>query len=346
MPSSNTKSEDGAPPQNDPAKHTFIQRIINKLFELFNRLSETKKAFDHEVTKDKGSTETPVPDQEYHGDKPSIEADDGSQKKDGDKDGAKSRTEGSEENEKKQVQTQLDKACKELDYIISAFHKLDKFEKDMSEPLDTLENNVNDIQADLKEEALTGMVNKRTIERNLKVLRGNIAKVKMQIPLQKVSATVSDNAPRYLQTTVSSKVVGLLPNPYEAKEIFESSSFVKEFRDHYESLHDRRKLCLLCFAIFPEDTEVEKRLLKFWWLGERLSPEPDGDSKKKSQEQQQQFVDETLEQFVKMGFIEPVTNKSKSPPTSYKMHPIIRSLIIKFAKEAHFFDYDSKGTLP
>ncbi|XVF52273.1 hypothetical protein PTKIN_Ptkin05aG0006200 [Pterospermum kingtungense] len=467
--SSSTKPKDGSAPKNGRAKELSIQRIIKKLTDLLNRLSDTKKAFDRQATKDKGSTETQDVGQNDHGEKPSTGADDGSQKEGGDvkpsteaastepddggqkkggdvvKGGAQSRTEANDEME---VHTQLDKVCKELNYIISAFKKLEKFETDISEPLKTLESNVNDIQADLEGGASISDTVKEQVERNLKVLRGNITKVKIQIPLQhQVSASTSD---KYLQTTVASKEAGHLPTPYEAKEIFESSCFVKEFRDHYyKGLDDRLKLCLLCFAIFPEDAEVKKRLLKFWWVGERLSPEPD-DSKKKSQKKQSKssdnqqqepkqgqkeeqqpkssdnqqqgtnqaqkeeqqpkssgnrqqdtkqeqkeeqqpknqqqdtkqaqkeeqqpksldnqqqetkqeqkeekqpknqqqeeklgkFVDETLKQFVKMGFIEPVTKKSKSPPTSYKMHPIVRSLIIKFAKEANFFDYDPKG---
>ncbi|XVF52269.1 hypothetical protein PTKIN_Ptkin05aG0005600 [Pterospermum kingtungense] len=384
--SSSTKPKDGSLPKNGHAKKLSIQGIIKKLTDLLNRLSDTKETIDHQVTKDKGS-KTQVVGQKDHGDKPSTGADDGSQKEGGDvKPSTEAASTGADDgspkkggdvvkggaaqlrteaNDEMKVHTQLDKVCEELRYIISAFTKLKEFEKDISEPLDTLESNVNDIQADLKGEAFISDMVKKQVERNLKVLRGNITKVKIQIPLQhQVSALTSD---KYLQTAVATKEAGHLPTPYEAKEIFESSSFVKEFRDHYESLEDRHKLCLLCFAIFPEDAEVKKRLLKFWWVGERLSTEGQKEEQQpKSSDNQQQrtnqaqkeeqrpnlldqeeklgkFVDETLEKFVKMGFIEPVTKKSKSPPTSYKMHPIVRSLIIKFAKEANFFDYDPKG---
>ncbi|XWS62231.1 hypothetical protein CRYUN_Cryun07bG0192600 [Craigia yunnanensis] len=134
----------------------------------------------------------------------------------------------------------------------------------------------------------------KLIERNFEVLRSNITKEKIQIPLQhQVSSTIPE-AHRYGQTTVASKEV--------------------------------------------ENAEVKKRLLKFWWVGERLwplSPRPAPEEKLS--------VKKTLGKFVKMGFIEPVTKKSRLEATSYKMHPIIRSLIIGLAKKANFFDYDSNG---
>ncbi|KAE8690221.1 hypothetical protein F3Y22_tig00110904pilonHSYRG00013 [Hibiscus syriacus] len=44
-----------------------------------------------------------------------------------------------------------------------------------------------------------------------------------------------------------------------------------------------------------------------------------------------------------MGFIEPATKKSVPLVTSYRMHPIIRCLVIRLAKEANFFSFYPKG---
>ncbi|XWS49483.1 hypothetical protein CRYUN_Cryun12cG0007400 [Craigia yunnanensis] len=306
---SSSKPKDGSPPQDHPSEPIPILYITGRLDALLIKLSKAKSIV------------------------PQVQ-------EDGKKDVDNSRTDADDESKKggeMDMYNQLDKACKELNYMISAFKKLEDFEADISEPLKTLEDNVNDIVTDLGQPSAVSV--KQLIERNLKVLRSNITKVKIQIPLQhQVSGTVS-KARGYLQTTVASKEVGYLPNPYEAKEIFKSGSFVKEFRDHYEALDNRQKLCLLCFAIFPENAEVKKRLLRFWWVGERLKPVPasDTDTVEKG------FVNKSLRKFEEMGFIEPVTKKSRSQATSYKMHPIIRSFIIKLAKEANFFDYDSKG---
>lgn len=297
--------------KDSPDKRLPIKKITDKLTELLTNLSKAKKHLEAPKEIKGQDIAEPQKDSDDHG----IQMD---------------------------MHNQLDKVCKELRYIINAFNKLDTFEADISKPLDTLDSNVKDIQTDLKEATLTDSV-KQQIKRNLKVLRGNITKVKIQIPLQhQVSATASD-ASRYLQTTTASKEVGHLPTPYEAREIFETStlsngggSFAKEFQDRYTGLEPKLKLCLLCFAIFPEEAEVKKRLLRFWWSGERLRPGP-------GEKEEKEFVDKTLEKFVEMDLIEPVAKKNKSPATSYKMHPIIRALIIKFAKEANFFDYDPKG---
>ncbi|XVF11129.1 hypothetical protein REPUB_Repub07fG0242300 [Reevesia pubescens] len=305
---SSSKPKDVSPPQNDFARPIPIQDIITKLNKLFDRLSEAKSKGKKTIVPQAGE--------------------------DGKNDGDKSKNDTEDESKKggggeMDMHNQLDKVCKELNYMISAFKKLESFEADISEPLKTLEGNVDDILTDLDQAATTESV-KRLIERNLKVLRSNITKVKIQIPLQHQVSGTTPEARRYLQTTVASKEVGYLPNPYEADGIFESDFFLKEFQDRYKGLNERLKLCLLCFAIFPENAEVKKRLLRFWWVGERLPEKAN-------------FVNETVQEFVKMGFIEPVAKKSRLEATSYKMHPIIRSFIIRLAKKANFFDYDSKG---
>ncbi|KAK8497129.1 hypothetical protein V6N13_046898 [Hibiscus sabdariffa] len=235
----------------------------------------------------------------------------------------------------------LDKACNELKYLKSAFEKLKIFETDLSKPLDTLEDNVKDILNDLD---LKGYA-KELIERNLNVLRANITKVKAQIPLQHQASSISES--RYLQTTNTSKDVRTLLDPYRADGIFESKTFLKEFEDHYSDLDVRHKLCLLCFAIFPENAVVKKRLLRFWWEGEKLLSETKEEKKEKeklmSEIKEKWSVNKILEKFVEKGFVEPVTKRSRSQFTSYKMHPIIRCLVIRLAQKAKFFHFDPKG---
>ncbi|XP_022738026.1 uncharacterized protein LOC111290809 [Durio zibethinus] len=331
---SSSNSKDGSvPSQNDPAQPFTIQEIIQSLSKLLNRLSEERDKILN-GTKEKVTTDSP---------------DQGDGKKDRD-------DENKKEGDQMDMHNQLDKVCKELKYVIGEFNKLKDFKDNLSGLLKTLKDNVDDILADLSHASTESV--KKLIERNLRVLRSNITKVKVQIPLQRRVSSGSE-ARGYLQTRAVGKELGSLPNPYEAHEIFESGSFLKEFRDHYRDLAKRDKLCLLCFAIFPENAEVKKRLLRFWWDGEMLTPSPvsgtgerstpspnsdAGESSTPSPDSHTKcFVNKTLDKFVKMGFIEPVTKRSRSQTTSYKMHPIIRSFIVKRAKEANFFDYDLKG---
>ncbi|XP_012472230.1 uncharacterized protein LOC105789394 [Gossypium raimondii] len=224
----------------------------------------------------------------------------------------------------------LDKACNELKYLIDEFKKLQVYETNLSDPLVTIEKNVDDILGDLN--ANPDNVEWETTKDNLKVLRSNMTKVKAQLPL--LHQTSSSTEARRLLATTSREEASKLPSPYQADGIFEKGSFFKEFQHRYETLGIREKLCLLCFAIFPENAEVSERLLRFWWEGERLRLTSDSDTK---------TVNEILDEFVEPGFIQPVYKRSGSKGSCYKMHPIVRCLIVRLAKQANFFYYDSKG---
>ncbi|MBA0735977.1 hypothetical protein Gogos_019775 [Gossypium gossypioides] len=224
----------------------------------------------------------------------------------------------------------LDKACNELKYLIDEFEKLQLYETNLSGPLETIEKNVEDILGDLN--ANKDNVEWETTKKNLKVLRSNMTKVKAQLPL--LHQTSSSTEARRLLATTSREEASKLPSPYQADGIFEKGSFLKEFEDCYKNLGKREKLCLLCFAIFPENAEVSERLLRFWWEGERLRPTSESDKK---------TVNEILDEFVERGFIEPVYKRSGSKGSCYKMHPIVRCLIVRLANQANFFYYDSKG---
>ncbi|MFQ6625178.1 hypothetical protein Gotur_004504, partial [Gossypium turneri] len=226
----------------------------------------------------------------------------------------------------------LDKACNELKYLIDEFKKLQAFETKLSDPLDTIEKNVDDVLDDLN--ANQDNVEWETTKDNIKVLRSNITKVKAQLPL--LHQTSSSTEARRLLATTSREEASKLPSPYQADGIFEKGSFLKEFQDRYETLGDSEKSCLQCFAIFPENAEVSERLLRFWWEGE-------GDNLRPTSESATKKVNEILDEFVNRGFIEPVYKRSGSRGSCYKMHPIVRCLIVRLAKQANFFYYDSKG---
>ncbi|KAK8532863.1 hypothetical protein V6N13_145294 [Hibiscus sabdariffa] len=202
----------------------------------------------------------------------------------------------------------LDKACNELKNLIRAFEKLEEFEPQLSEPISILEKNVRDILAALQAKHCV----KDLIETNLQVLSSNIIKVKVQIPLLHQASTSSKAS--YLQTKSTTKDMDIIPSLYEADEIFESGTFLKEFEDYYSDLDVRHKLCLLCFAIFPENVVVKKRLLRFWWEGEKLLSETKEEKMEKLmlETEEECSVNKILEKFVEMGFVEPVTKGSRS----------------------------------
>ncbi|KAL7242597.1 hypothetical protein ACSBR1_015056 [Camellia fascicularis] len=48
---------------------------------------------------------------------------------------------------------------------------------------------------------------------------------------------------------------------------FERMFDSKEFRARYDQLDSLSKNCLLCFSVFPENAEINKRVMIYWWIG-------------------------------------------------------------------------------
>ncbi|XVE65397.1 hypothetical protein DITRI_Ditri07aG0177200 [Diplodiscus trichospermus] len=207
-----------------------------------------------------------------------------SNKQDGDvgqekqEDVAPEKTGETQSNKRNEVLRELDKLSKELDYMVRSFEKLERFETDLSESLKTLEDNVYDILKDLPQVKVDWLP--KQVPLNLRVLRNNITRVKIRIPLQHQTASTNSEANRALQTTVATTEAGDLPYLFN-EEIFESSYYFKEIKIKYETLEHREKLCLFCFSIFPENAEIKKRLLRFWWVGENLVIAKSSDEEKK-----------------------------------------------------------------
>ncbi|GLT57799.1 hypothetical protein SLA2020_307470 [Shorea laevis] len=327
-------------------KKLTVQEIIEKIQHLNNRLSKARdqtkslpdaKNGDGNLSNDGydnvgGNASTVAID----GNQPAEEnvaTDPTSKEKEEKKDDHK------DENSKKgqfdhlKVKGELEKLCKELEFMKLAFQKLKKFEDDLTKPFKTLEKNVDDIEKDLPS-APNSDSSAKHVQSNLRVLRNNVTKIKIQIPLQH-HTTQTNSESRGYKETVASKEHDDLPNLSYYKVKLEQSAYCEELFQKYETLKDDRlKLCLLSFAIFPENAKVKKRLLRYWWVGENMIlPE----------EEEKKFTNETLEKLVKMEFIEPVNKKYGLSPRSYRMYPIIRSALITKARKEQFFDYDHHG---
>ncbi|XVF52251.1 hypothetical protein PTKIN_Ptkin05aG0004100 [Pterospermum kingtungense] len=304
-----------------------IQKIIERISELHANLARQEQGNTNTAADDQTGTE-----QDGSGSGNVSQGNSGVTTKQ-DQGGVRQEKAEDESNKRKEVLHELGKICKELQYMISSFKKLESFETNLREPLKTLEANVDDILKDLPQVKAEELPKQVPI--NLRVLRNNITRVKIQIPLQHQTANKNSEANQGFQTTVASREAEDLPHLYD-EGIFENSYYFEEIEEKYNELDIRHKLCLLCFAIFPENAVIKKRLLRFWWVGENLVLAKDSEDEKK-------LVGETLDKFVEKGFVEPVRKKSKLQARSYKMNPIVRSCLIKFAKQASFFDYDSEG---
>ena len=81
-------------------------------------------------------------------------------------------------------------------------------------------------------------------------------------------------------------------------------SLFTEFKEVFENLDIRLKLCLLSFAVLPEDVVVKRRLLINWWVEEGLVDPPSTGEKRA-----EDVADEILKELELKGFIEPVKER-------------------------------------
>ncbi|GMP72709.1 hypothetical protein CsSME_00030640 [Camellia sinensis var. sinensis] len=253
------------------------------------------------------------------------------------------------------------------------------------------------------------------------------------------------------------KLLEEMPNLHK-NEAFEKSLDFKEFKECYDELDLELKLCLLSFSVFPENVEIKKRVMLYWWIGEGFVPPvprkdavantaaaantvpnalantvantvpntvanaaantvpnalaitasntvpntvantaantvpntlantvantasntasnavpnalantvpntvanaaantlpnavaPNTVSNTAAQETNdkktpEQFANEFFKKLIEKGFIQPVYKKRSVGVDICKMHPFVRSMVVKLAKKAKFFNFDDKG---
>ncbi|KAF5477482.1 hypothetical protein F2P56_004119 [Juglans regia] len=179
-------------------------------------------------------------------------------------------------------------------------------------------------------------------EANLREISKEIMKIKNQIPsLLKLSLTGPgsyNNSETIKNSHACSAFHGNL-NPHKST-IFEKSSFFREIEEIYVHLDDRKdeKFFLSCFAMLPENAVVKRRLLTYWWVGEELvKTSNDGKTA-------ENYVDQILKTFREKGLIKPAKKELRGEAKSYRMHPLVRSVVIKLS-EKKFFAFNDNGIL-
>ncbi|XP_028066764.1 disease resistance RPP13-like protein 4 [Camellia sinensis] len=108
---------------------------------------------------------------------------------------------------------------------------------------------------------------------------------------------------------------------------FERMFDSKEFRARYDQLDSLSKNCLLCFSVFPENAEINKRVMIYWWIGEGFATT-------------EQIANDLFINLFVERFIEPVCKMGSFAVNIWKMDPLVRSLVIEIAKTSSFFDFD------
>ncbi|KAJ0262727.1 RNI-like superfamily protein [Hirschfeldia incana] len=133
------------------------------------------------------------------------------------------------------------------------------------------------------------------------------------------------------------KGIECLPGIHANEEDLKRLAVFRDVRDKFIKLTDHKKICLLSFAVFPENQEVNRTMLMYWWIGEGIL---------NNEGKPEDVVEAILDEFVEKKLIEPVENKRKVDPNSYKMTPFVHSSVVLISKEIKLFDMYHKGKKP
>ncbi|VVB12485.1 unnamed protein product [Arabis nemorensis] len=110
----------------------------------------------------------------------------------------------------------------------------------------------------------------------------------------------------------------------------------RQVKQKFVELEIERKICILSFAVFPENREVHRTVLMYWLIGEGILPV----------EGAQEAVREVLKEFTEKELVEPVEERRKVAPSSYKMSPFVHSSVVLLSKQIGVFDIYGKGCKP
>ncbi|CAE6217800.1 unnamed protein product [Arabidopsis arenosa] len=223
---------------------------------------------------------------------------------------------------------EIRKLQSDVGQMISAFKNLTQFQNNMSKLLE------HDLRSSMVGAILqkTGSIKSRT--QDLKEIRRKIFALKCQIPssLYKQSSRVLLSITESLAdediVEISETGIICLPAGLHVAEEFEKSSAFEEVVEKFQGLDDfTQKLCLLSFAVFPENREVTRTMLMYWWIGEGFISCDDFENS----------VKRILDAFSAKKLLEPVEDERKLLPNSYKMEPHVHSAVIYLAKEMDLF---------
>ncbi|CAN8276891.1 unnamed protein product [Cochlearia groenlandica] len=137
-----------------------------------------------------------------------------------------------------------------------------------------------------------------------------------------------------------------LPAIHANEEDLKKRAVFRYVQEEFKKLSDDRKIFLLSFAVFPENQEVNRTMLMYWWIGENILKTSQKGVVLSDKEKPENVVKEVLEDFTKLKLIDPVQNKRKFKPNCYKMPPFVHSSVVLISKEIGLFDIYETGKRP
>lgn len=237
---------------------------------------------------------------------------------------------------------EVDKFKRDLGCIRDVFEKLDEFEESACDLFRMLAQKCSDelgvlegVFSQQPRQPHIVDLQKKQFLANLRQLGDVVMKLKHRIPSShQIPSIKLEGGGRFSlfgQGSDSLQVIDKLPDLHASKEFKDSPEFT-DFRVIYDTLNAATRLCLLCFAVFPANAVVKKRLLIHWWDGEGFLVNREKTPK--------EVADEIFEELTKKGCIEPIKKKRRWFSDSFKMNPLIHSSVIVLAEEVGFFDID------
>ncbi|XP_062087372.1 disease resistance RPP13-like protein 4 [Humulus lupulus] len=211
--------------------------------------------------------------------------------------------------------------------------------------LEHWENELNGAMRDLVLQSLddafkerTGEVKTDSLQDKLSRTRDTVTKLKGLIYSTLKYDLNNSNLSFRTPTSIHSKVTWSVELPMVdiGKEIAVRSTF-EEIRAVYEDLDSTKKLCLLCFSVFPENVVIKKKVLVHWWVGEGFIDSSDCGK----DESVEKFASGFFKEFIAKGLIEPVFKKRRPSADSCRMEPSVRFAVIMLAERAGFIKFDA-----
>ncbi|XP_052202148.1 uncharacterized protein LOC127807944 [Diospyros lotus] len=189
-------------------------------------------------------------------------------------------------------------------------------------------------------------LNERGSVEEFRELKKAVRKLKQQIssghkdedPDSETNQSLKSNITADVDRAKADKVAHQMPD-LNKNPNFERSSEFKDFQARYLELKEELRLCLLCFAVFPENEKIKKKTMVYWWIGEGFVPPVEREITEKDKTAEQ-FGSKYFDELVAKGFVEPIYRKRSGKVETCKMHPLVRSMVIRLAKRANFFDFD------
>ncbi|KFK23935.1 hypothetical protein AALP_AAs69373U000200 [Arabis alpina] len=233
-----------------------------------------------------------------------------------------------------------------------------------------------DVNTEMKKQlhSLNDMSSTYLIKNELEVITKNFSDMIRLVPVRLKKQKKKKASIEYQHDDAGNKrrPIHCLPAIHANEGELKRLAVFRRVQQEFEKLPDFLMICLLTFAVFPENQEVNRTMLMYWWIGEGILPEefklPEEDSlldeaespgkgilldnvePKKStrpdKDRPETVVKAILDYFTERKLIEAVENKRKVEPNSYKMTPFMHSSVVLISKEIGLFDMYHEGEKP